>query len=212
MGPKGSTIDTTAIKFLSNHSIKTLLLSPTFASPAGTLGQLGAGFELGFLPTDLSLVPGPYLAKVTAGQVSLSKIYGLISDLQEAFMNGFTPNDDGSFSYVTSWDTAQYGALIPVPSKLYTSLLDRTIYPLAGLRFAVKDLANISRILTSGGSRAMLRLYNSPPDKTAPAIQDLLDLGAVLVGKTKLTVFAFGAYAYQNDDFSVSPWTELKQC
>lgn len=163
-------------------------------------------------PSSCSIPPGPYFAALGgcgASPFSLRKAYALFPDLQEAFMNGFTANDDGSYSYVNVWDPAQYGLMVPVPSKLYSKLLDTSRYPLAGYRFAVKDLMPVQGIVTGGGSRAMLRVYNSPAAATAPAIQQLIDLGATLVGKTKLTVFAFGAWPYQTDDFAVSTLVQI---
>ena len=152
------------------------------------------------------IAPGPYFATLggcAETSFSLRKVFALIPDLQEAFMNGFTTNDDGSYSYINIWEPAQYGLMVPVPSRLYSRLLDKSRYPLAGYRFAVKDLMPVRGIVTSGGSRAMLRVYNTPAAVTAPAIEQLVDLGATLVGKTKLTVFAFGAWPYQTDDFAV---------
>lgn len=43
------------------------------------------------------------------------------------------------------------------------------------------------------GSRAWLSLY-PPASSTAPCIQRLIDLGAVIVGKTRLSQFANGQY------------------
>ncbi len=153
------------------------------------------------------VLPGPFLASIganTSGRFTLRKVFALVPDVQQAFMSGFTLSDDGSFAYAHVWDSAQYGLMIPVPSRLYSSTLDEVKYPLAGLRFATKDLMPVSGVLTSGGSREMLRLYDIRDNATTPAVQHLIDLGAVLVGKTKLTVFAFGAWPYQTDDFAVS--------
>jgi hypothetical protein len=61
----------------------------------------------------------------------------------------------------------------------------------------------VQGILTGGGSKQYLKLYNNPAVATTPSIQQLIDLGAVLVGKTKLMVFSFGAWPWQTDDFVV---------
>ncbi|KAJ9131342.1 Amidase family protein [Pleurostoma richardsiae] len=202
--PNANILDATAAAWIAKKGVSALV------KPAG-LSMPGAcdlyPFTVISVPS-MAIVPGPYLASMSADDgscsFSLSKVYALFVDLQEAFMSSFTANDDGSFSYANLWDAAQYGLLVPVPSKLYHSTLDKIRYPLAGLRFAVKDLMPIAGILTSGGSREMLRLYDTPDENTAPAIQQLLDLGAVPIGKTKLTVFAFGAWPYQTDDFPYS--------
>ena len=46
------------------------------------------------------------------------------------------------------------------------------------------DIYDVKSVKTSAGSRAYTDLYPAP-NSTAPAIQRLLDLGAVMVGKTK---------------------------
>lgn len=199
---EGTRLDQSAVDFLTSKDVEYLVLPKGVSAPIPCTGSLKvvtvAGYE--------KVAPGPYVASLggcDATTFGLRKVYQLVPDLQEAFMNAITPNDDGSFSYVSVWEAAQFGLMIPVPSRLYSSLLDKEKYPLAGLRFAVKDMMPVKGILTSGGSRAMLRLYDTPPNATAPAVETLLGLGATLVGKTKLTVFAFGAWPWQTDDFAV---------
>ncbi len=68
--------------------------------------------------------------------------------------------------------------------------------PLAGRTLAVKDLLDTAGIRTTYGSR----LYaDHVPERTAPAVQRLLDAGAVLVGKTHLPEFAWSVLGQ-------SPW------
>ena len=55
--------------------------------------------------------------------------------------------------------------------------------PLAGLRFAVKDLFHIAGLPTGAGNPDWLRTHDVPRD-TAPAVQRLLDAGARVAGKT----------------------------
>ena len=76
---------------------------------------------------------------------------------------------------------------IAVPSRLYFERNNK--YPLAGLRIAVKDNTDLSGIRTGRSSRCYTKLYG-PRKESAPAIQKLLDLGAIAVGKTKTTQFA----------------------
>ena len=195
-------MDQSAVDFLTTKDVDYLVLPKGVSAPIPCTGSL----KVVTVPEYKSVAPGPYVATLggcNATAFGLRKVYRLFADLQEAFMSAFTPNDDGSFSYLSVWEAAQFGLMVPVPSKLYSSLLDKDRFPLAGMRFAVKDLMPVSGILTSGGARAMLRLYDTPPNVTAPAVQTLLDLGATLIGKTKLTVFAFGAWPWQTDDFAV---------
>lgn len=60
--------------------------------------------------------------------------------------------------------------------------------PLAGRTFAVKDNIDVAGVPTTAGCPA----FASVPTSTAPAVQALLDAGAVYVGKTNLDQFATG--------------------
>lgn len=68
--------------------------------------------------------------------------------------------------------------------------------PLSGKRLLVKDLIDTEGIRTTYGSR----IYgNHVPTRTAPAVQRLVDAGAVIVGKANLHEFAWGVT-------SQNPW------
>lgn len=78
---------------------------------------------------------------------------------------------------------------IAVPSRLYCEKSDAK--PLAGLRFAVKDVIDVAGLETGCGNRSYRALY--PPAKaSAPFISHLLQLGAILVGKTDSAQFGDG--------------------
>jgi allophanate hydrolase len=64
---------------------------------------------------------------------------------------------------------------------------DRTL-PLFGVPFAIKDNIDVSGYQTTAGCPA----FAYTPNTTAPAVQALLDAGAMLVGKTNLDQFATG--------------------
>ena len=55
--------------------------------------------------------------------------------------------------------------------------------PLAGLRFAVKDLIDVARVATGGGSPDWPR-FGAVPTRHATVVQTLLDGGASVIGKT----------------------------
>lgn len=76
---------------------------------------------------------------------------------------------------------------VAVPSRLYYP--KSASNPLNGMRFSIKDNINLSGIKTSLSSRVWNTLYPEIAD-TAPAVQYLIDLGAVIVGKTILSQFA----------------------
>ena len=61
--------------------------------------------------------------------------------------------------------------------------------PLSGRTLLVKDLIDVAGVRTTYGSRICAEHV---PRRTAPAVQRLLDAGAVLVGKANLPEFAWG--------------------
>lgn len=93
----------------------------------------------------------------------------------------------------------QHGVLsVAVPSRLFfTATAEK---PLAGLRVGVKDDYDIKGVLTTYGSRAYAYTY-PPSNRTSGVIQNLIDQGAVIVGKTKLSTFA-------NAYFTASQWID----
>jgi amidase len=62
--------------------------------------------------------------------------------------------------------------------------------PLAGLTFAAKDNLAVAGYAACAGSPDWLRTHG-PAERTAPAVQALLDAGATLVGKTQMDELAF---------------------
>lgn len=81
---------------------------------------------------------------------------------------------------------------IAVPSRLYHSAPTRD-KPLSGMRISIPDAVSLQGVPTTLSSRAWLALHaSSPADATAPLARRLLDLGAVVVGKTKSSQLAAG--------------------
>lgn len=76
---------------------------------------------------------------------------------------------------------------IAVPSRLYHP--PSADFPLNGLRVAIKDNIHITGAKTFGSCKSYGQLYGIS-QTTAPAVQRLLDLGVVIVGKTGLSQFA----------------------
>lgn len=137
-------------------------------------------------------------SKVCIGVVcTLSLAYGclawlLYSDVQQSFLYGTIPDGNGGFTQLPAHSDGAASVSIAVPSRLYfTPTLDK---PLAGARLAVKDIFDVKGLKTGDGNRAFFSLY-PPKNTTAPAIQRLLDGGAVLVGKAKASQFANGETA-----------------
>ncbi|HET7474538.1 MAG TPA: allophanate hydrolase [Dermatophilaceae bacterium] len=65
---------------------------------------------------------------------------------------------------------------------------DPAAMPLYGIPFGVKDSIHVAGVPTTLACPD----YASVPNRTAPAVQRLLDAGAILVGKTNLDQFATG--------------------
>ncbi|KAH8905886.1 amidase signature enzyme [Coniochaeta sp. PMI_546] len=61
--------------------------------------------------------------------------------------------------------------------------------PLAGKRISVKDNFKVAGIKTTQSNRAFVETYG-PEQETARFLERLVDLGAILVGKTKMCAFA----------------------
>lgn len=81
---------------------------------------------------------------------------------------------------------------VAVPSRLYFTTSPQQ--PLAGVRLGVKDIYDIAGVKTGNGNRAWYNLY-PPAKQTAPAVQRLVEAGAVVVGKVKTAQFANGEFA-----------------
>ena len=68
--------------------------------------------------------------------------------------------------------------------------------PLAGLPISIKDLFDVAGETTTAGARA---LQDAPPaEHDAPVVARLRAAGAVIVGKTNMTEFAFAAVGTNN--------------
>jgi len=141
-----------------------------------------------------SLAAGPYFAQVLPGGILIVyKAYRVYADNAGAFYYGVIQQTDGSFEVLSSASPLTNGggaAAVAVPSRLYypAPSIDK---PLSGVRVGVKGLYDLKGLKTSGGSRAWFELYEAA-NQTAQSIQYLIDLGAVVVGKTRTSQFANG--------------------
>ena len=92
---------------------------------------------------------------------------------------------------------------VAVPSRLRHQVSSKR--PLSSIRIGVKDNFDLEGTKTSLCSKAYLQTY---PEKSqsAPCIQKLLDLGASIVGKTKLCAFAQWEEPTEAIEYT-SPWS-----
>ncbi|PLB53610.1 amidase family protein [Aspergillus steynii IBT 23096] len=184
-----ATIDPMALSHLHSLGIQTVYLdTDTFAS-------IPTGFDTATDTSPGDLQPGPYTAIVTPNALELLDTYRLYPDVYRTFVTGAYATQDGSdaFRALPLTCPRHWAPLIPVPSRIPFRHDPR---PLAGVRVAVKDLFDMRGLQTSAGSLAWVRI-TPVATATAPALQQLIDQGAVLVGKYKPSQFAGGG----------SPWT-----
>uniref|UniRef100_A0A0B7JQF9 Amidase domain-containing protein n=1 Tax=Bionectria ochroleuca TaxID=29856 RepID=A0A0B7JQF9_BIOOC len=139
------------------------------------------------LPSDSAPLPqGPYFLH----HGHLHQAYRLYPDHAGAFIVSTVPDGNDGFR---SLDAAAYGEQYPdaltvaVPSRLYYTKTDEK--PFSGIRIAVKDIIDLKGLKTGASSRAFTALYPVKKE-TAETVQHLLNLGFVIVGKSKSTQFA----------------------
>ena len=102
------------------------------------------------------------------------------------------PGDDGGFKELSAHVDGAATVAVAVPSRLGFTKTPKK--PLAGTRWAIKDLFDIKGLRTGGGNRAFYQFF-PPKTQTAPAVQRLIDGGAIIVGKVKPSQFANGETA-----------------
>jgi hypothetical protein len=131
------------------------------------------------------LLPGPYLLR----RGKLWDVYRLYEDDMNSFLVSFkpyfVPSNDDKPTRLSVQCNQHYSRTIAVPSRLLATSKAQKDAPLAGMRITVKDMFEIEGFRTSLGSRAYRELY-PPSTRTAPAIQKLIDKGAVLLGLSHL--------------------------
>ncbi|KAJ5683420.1 hypothetical protein N7462_006585 [Penicillium macrosclerotiorum] len=137
-----------------------------------------------------NIPPGPYFLDAATGEVF--EAYLLYSDVMGSFTQGLYAVGDGSYDVLPASLQGYASLTIGVPSRLYFTKTKKQ--PLAGVRLGVKDLYDIKGVKTGCGNRAYYETY-AAANTTGPAIQSLIDAGAVIVGKMKTSQFANGETA-----------------
>lgn len=144
-----------------------------------------------------ALPKGPYFVSAYTGDVY--KAFRLYDDNNLAFIQGVISDEKGAYTSLPAITENVMAKSIAVPSRLYYKVTKEQ--PLAGLRFGVKDIFHVKGVGTSGGNRAYFYHYGTQ-NNTAPAVQRLIDLGAVLVGK-------MGTVQFANGDKPTADWVDL---
>ncbi|KAL5356468.1 amidase signature domain-containing protein [Aspergillus floccosus] len=181
----GAAIEQTAVQYLDSIDADRIFVDTNvFQSvPASFIAVRDDG--------ETTIAPGPYTASISETSITLLNTYRLYVDEHRDFITGMYSSNDGtgSFNPLQFMPSKIPAPMIPVPSRIH-SWNDRR--PLAGIRVAVKDLFNVHGLQTSAGSHTWT-LITPIANTTAPSIQRLIDLGAILVGKFKLAQFASAA-------------------
>ncbi|KAH7171286.1 amidase signature domain-containing protein [Dactylonectria macrodidyma] len=164
------------------------------------LKDLGVQQIVKILPGDdfrglQNLCSGPYVWR----DACFYQIYRLYPGTQSAFLSSIVQSTCNGHHFIETYPTTH----VAVPSRIHFGPPSHH-RPLAGLRFGLKDLFDVAGLKTSAGSRAYYDLC-SEIKETAPLVEMLLRLGAVLIGKTKLTQFANGEDPQEWIDYTC-PW------
>ncbi|KAL5343542.1 amidase signature enzyme [Aspergillus crustosus] len=144
-----------------------------------------------------NLPDGPYFASTKTGDIF--KAHRLYEDNHYAFLEPAVSDEEGGYRALSVTAESILGRSIAVPSRLYYTVTEEK--PLAGLRMGVKDIFHVKGLRTSGGNRAFYSLYEHR-NATGTAIQRLLDLGAVFVGK-------MGTVQFANGDRPTADWVDF---
>ncbi|KAH8698244.1 amidase signature domain-containing protein [Phaeosphaeriaceae sp. PMI808] len=137
---------------------------------------------------DSGITEGSYF--VRSGQ--LAQAWRLYPDETDSFQLAVLPeystnSNDFRFKVLNSMSEDGLAKSVAVPSRLYAKPTKEK--PLSGVRISIKDNIRLKGVRTSNENRSFLETYGDD-EENAVYVQKLLQLGAVIVGKTKLGAFA----------------------
>ncbi|MEO0335340.1 MAG: amidase, partial [Pseudomonadota bacterium] len=139
---------------------------------------------------------------------SISELTGLLRERQISA----TELTDSALKQISS-DNKKINAVVFVDeadAKARAEAADKKIaagenQPLLGIPFSVKDLFNVQNQPTTAGSK-ILQGYIAP--YTATSVQNLLNAGAVVVGRNNQDEFGMGSRnTYSHYGMSTNPWS-----
>jgi Asp-tRNA(Asn)/Glu-tRNA(Gln) amidotransferase A subunit family amidase len=203
-GISSSSVDLDSLaSFIANRSI-----SHVYVSDAFNITGLVTAAVVTAVSSACDLANGPYVASISprGSTLDLTPVYGLHEDVWESFMSGSIPNNAvaGHLTLQVSIPGSRMPAII-VPSRIASAITKVAAGPLAGLRFAVKDIFHVKGLKTSGGSRAYYQVYG-PQNYTTDTVEKSLLGDAQLVGKTRTIAFALGAPNNGKEIDYLDPW------
>ncbi|KAK0701529.1 amidase signature domain-containing protein [Apiosordaria backusii] len=170
---------------MASSFLTTILLVTTDRTLHDDVIQLlkSLGCKAIYLLTQPLVPKGPFFYS-SEGIFRAARLY---ADTEEAFTLSTSAVSSKEYNRYQTVNASAYGATtlcIAVPSRLYA-----TTKPLAGMRVAVKDVFHLNGVRTTCGNRAYGKLCG-PWDVSSAAVQKVLDLGGIVVGKTKTAEFA----------------------
>ncbi|UKZ70904.1 uncharacterized protein TrAtP1_011875 [Trichoderma atroviride] len=126
---------------------------------------------------------------------NLYQAWRLYDDVLDAFTYGVIPNsinntEDGYEALSSLSDNGSFKS-IAVPSRLYHPA-PSIRKPLSGVRISITDAASLKGVRTTLSSRAWTELHDTEATETAEFVKRLIDMGAIIVGKTKSSQFDSG--------------------
>ncbi|KAJ6006803.1 hypothetical protein N7451_004747 [Penicillium sp. IBT 35674x] len=154
-----------------------------------TIGQstlVAQNFSAVYTSSALDLPPGPYFLHGS----NIHQAWRLYPDYLDAFIFGVLPENalqPQRFHSFSSFSDDGMWKEIAVPSRLYSRPSPER--PLAGTRLCLKDIFHLNGTKTTMMSRAYTELYLAQ-EKSASYAQKLIEKGAIILGKTKMTQFA----------------------
>ncbi|KAF2873221.1 amidase family protein [Massariosphaeria phaeospora] len=192
-----ASLDSSASEYMASLNTSFIFLGDS-VSAEGSLSTIS-------VKGPVELPAGPYLASITSNSVRFASVYRLYEDTYRTFEFGAYVTNDGeeNHSPLGIFLPKFRHPMIPVPSRIYWWGDDR---PLAGERVGVKALYDVKGLQTTGGSQAWT--YITPPaNDSAVAVQQIIDLGGVIVGKQKMAQFASGAnpWEWQDEHYPFNP-------
>lgn len=159
-------------------------------APSGKeISASGTSFNILDLESD-SVPSGPYFLEASTG--NLYMVYRLYGDYAGAFTESLLQTPSGELTFLSAQIPGSASLTVGVPSRLYYTATSEK--PLAGIRIGIKDIYDLAGVKRSDGNRAYYSLYPAA-NATGPAVQSLIDAGAVVVGHQKASQFANGEEA-----------------
>ncbi|GAB0138701.1 hypothetical protein EsDP_00006927 [Epichloe bromicola] len=178
-----------------------LIEKPGGGSSGVAATSVGAGKSVMHLRNDAvragkravsDLPAGPYILHGP----NVHQAWKIYDDTLDAFAFGVYPEkvdemDGFDVLQLPADSSGSRHASIPVPSRLYDTVPPEKA-PLRGRRFTVPDSMSLKGVPSSISSASWSGLHNGTAGTTAAFAQRLIDLGAVIVGKTKSSQLGSG--------------------